>query len=102
MQNAHTDTELAPLFVVVWFSFLSFVPCFHSTLHTKGWAATTKNHPVLPSLGHGSNTITMALLGPQGKAQYPIGAPNEHSLHIKIMEKSLALFFYCYQSVVHL
>lgn len=40
--------------------------------------------------------------GPQGTVQYPIGAPNEHSLRTKIMEKSLALFFYCYQSVVHL
>lgn len=44
----------------------------------------------------------MVLPGPQGTVQYPIGAPNEHTLHTKIMEKSLALFFYCYQSVVHL
>ncbi len=44
----------------------------------------------------------MVLPGPQGTVQYPIGAPNEHSLHTKIMEKSMALFFYCYQSVVHL
>lgn len=44
----------------------------------------------------------MALPGPQGTVQYPIRAPNEHALHTKIMEKSLALFFYCYQSVVHL
>lgn len=44
----------------------------------------------------------MVLPGPQGTVQYPIGAPNEHALHTKIMEKSLALFFYCYQSVVHL
>ncbi len=68
--------------------------------HTKG--AATKNQPLLPSPGHGSNTITMMLLAPQGTVLYPIGAPNEHSLHTKIMEKSLALFFYCYQSVVHL
>lgn len=44
----------------------------------------------------------MVLPGPQGTVQYPIRAPNEHSLHTEIMEKSLALFFYCYQSVVHL
>lgn len=44
----------------------------------------------------------MVLPGPQGTVQYPIRAPNEHSLHTKIMEKSLSLFFYCYQSVVHL
>lgn len=44
----------------------------------------------------------MVLPGPQGTVQYPIGAPNEHLLHTKIMEKSLALFFYCYQGMVHL
>lgn len=44
----------------------------------------------------------MVLPGPQGTVQCPIRAPNEHSLHTEIMEKSLALFFYCYQSVVHL
>lgn len=44
----------------------------------------------------------MVLPGLQGTVQCPIGAPNEHTLHTKIMEKSLALFFYCYQSVVHL
>lgn len=54
------------------------------------------------SLGHGSNTITMVLLGPQGTAQHLIWASNEHALHTKIMEESLALFFCYYQSVVHL
>lgn len=44
----------------------------------------------------------MALAGPQGTVRYPIRAPNEHSPRTEIMEKSLALFFYCYQSVVHL
>lgn len=44
----------------------------------------------------------MALAGPQGAVRYPIRAPNEHSRRTEIMEKSLALFFYCYQSVVHL
>lgn len=80
-------------------------PCLHSASHTKGSAATKKrkkNQPLLLSLGHGSNTITMVLPGLQGTVQCPIGAPNEHTLHTKIMEKSLALFFYCYQSVVHL
>lgn len=44
----------------------------------------------------------MALAGPQGTVRYPIRAPDEHSPRTEIMEKSLALFFYCYQSVVHL
>ena len=44
----------------------------------------------------------MVLPGPQGTVQYPIRAPNEHSPRTKIMEKSLALFFYSYQSMVHL
>lgn len=79
-----------------------FFPSLYSTPHTKGWGSNKKNHSLLRSLGHGSNTITMVLPGPQGTVQYPIRAPNEHSLHTEIMEKSLALFFYCYQSVVHL
>ncbi|MEQ2237145.1 hypothetical protein ILYODFUR_020176 [Ilyodon furcidens] len=57
---------------------------------------------LLLSLRHGSNTITIVHPNPQGTMQYPMVAPDEHALHTKIMEKSLALFFYCYQSVVHL
>lgn len=101
MQNAHADTRLAPLFVVVQSSFLYSRPAF-ILRPTQKAGQQQKVQPLLPSLGHGSNTITMVLPGPQGTVQYPIGAPNEHSLHRKIMEKSLALFFYCYQSVVHL
>lgn len=76
-----------------------------SAWHTKGWGGSIKkkkNQPLLLSLDHGSNTITMALAGPQGTVRYPIRAPNEHSPRTEIMDKSLALFFYCYQSVVHL
>lgn len=97
MQNAHADTT-SPLFVVV---FLYSRPTFILRCTQKA-GQQQKNQPLLLSLGHGSNTITMVLPGPQGTVQYPIRAPDEHSLHTKIMEKSLALFFYCYQSVVHL
>lgn len=60
-----------------------------------------RSRTLLPSLSHGSNTITMVLPGPRGTVQYPIRAPSEHSQLTKIMEKSVALFFCCYQSVVH-
>lgn len=44
----------------------------------------------------------MALPGPQGTVQYSTRAPTERSLHTEIMEKSPSLFFYRYQSMVHL
>lgn len=61
-----------------------------------------KKSSLLLSLSHGSNTITMGLPGPQGTVQYTVRAPNESTLHTMIMERALALFFYCYQSVMHL
>lgn len=105
MQNTHADTQLGNY--LLQFSSPSFIlslPSFcitHKRLSSNK-KKEKKNQPLLLSLGHGSNTITMVLPGLQGTVQCPIGAPNEHTLHTKIMEKSLALFFYCYQSVVHL
>lgn len=104
MQNAQTHNQASICCSLALL--LLFSPCFHSAPHTKGGSRKKKQKKKSPflllSLGHGSNTITMVLPCPRGTVQHPIGAPSEHALHTKIMEKSLALFFYCYQSVVHL
>lgn len=74
------------LLVVVQFSFLYSCPAFilchaQKTGQQQKKKKIEKIQPLLQSLGHGSNTITMVLPGPQGTVQYSIRTQWTHAAH---------------------